>query len=80
MALDSLLTALRSHLERESPDLVAAYLFGSMARGEDRSTSDVDLALLYREPPPESSSSASSPPSGPVTRRIESKSLELAQT
>lgn len=33
-------------------DVVAAYLFGSVARGDDAAGSDVDLALLYRRDPP----------------------------
>jgi predicted nucleotidyltransferase len=32
-------------------DVVAAYLFGSAARGEDTPRSDVDIAVLF-EPPP----------------------------
>ena len=32
--------------------VAAAYLFGSLARGEDRQNSDIDLAVLFREPPP----------------------------
>ena len=46
----ALIEALRARL---SPDdgLVAAYLFGSVARGQARPDSDVDLGLLYREAP-----------------------------
>ena len=33
-------------------DLIAAYLFGSVARGEDGARSDVDVAVLYRRDPP----------------------------
>ena len=33
-------------------DLVAAYLFGSVARGRDHARSDVDVAVLYRSDPP----------------------------
>lgn len=33
-------------------DLVAAYLFGSVARGDDAAGSDIDVALLYRHDPP----------------------------
>ena len=46
---------LRDVLEAELPKLVpglaAAYLFGSVARGEDRPGSDVDLGLLYEIAP-----------------------------
>lgn len=33
-------------------DLVAAYLFGSVARGDDDARSDVDVAVLHRRDPP----------------------------
>lgn len=42
--------AIASFLEREVPGLIAVYRFGSSARGDDRPDSDVDLALLAREP------------------------------
>lgn len=32
--------------------LVAAYLFGSVARGDDHARSDVDVGVLYRHDPP----------------------------
>ena len=34
------------------PGLVAAYLFGSVARGTAKASSDVDFAVLYAERPP----------------------------
>jgi len=35
------------------PDIVAAYLFGSVARGTSRRDSDVDIGVLFaRTPPP----------------------------
>lgn len=40
---------IRPRLDRES-DLVAAWLFGSVARGEERAGSDVDLAILRPTP------------------------------
>jgi uncharacterized protein len=43
---------LRSFLAEHAPsDAVAAYLFGSFARGTAGPDSDVDVALLYAEPP-----------------------------
>jgi predicted nucleotidyltransferase len=33
-------------------DVIAVYLYGSVARGTDTSSSDVDLAVLYRTAPP----------------------------
>jgi uncharacterized protein len=38
-------------LLRTRGDVVAAYLFGSTARGQSRAGSDVDIAVLF-EPPP----------------------------
>lgn len=43
---------LAAALEREAPDIAAAYLFGSTARGEARDDSDVDLALLFGDEAP----------------------------
>lgn len=37
---------------RAGDDLVAAYLFGSLARGDDGPGSDVDVAVLHRRDPP----------------------------
>jgi predicted nucleotidyltransferase len=34
------------------PGLFAAYLFGSVARGTAKASSDVDIAVLYAERPP----------------------------
>lgn len=34
------------------PGVVAVYLFGSVARGTDGPSSDVDVAVLFEEPPP----------------------------
>ena len=36
---------------RTETDLVAAWLFGSFGRGDDRPDSDVDVAVLYRQTP-----------------------------
>lgn len=43
---------IRSELDAE-PDVVAAYLYGSVARGNQRRDSDVDVALLLEEDPPD---------------------------
>ena len=42
---------LRQALESK-PELVIAYLFGSVARGTDRAGSDVDIAVVYENDPP----------------------------
>lgn len=47
----ALQTRLRERLAREPEPLIAAYLYGSFARGEETAGSDVDLGLLYRTPP-----------------------------
>ena len=43
---------LRDYLAREVPEVVTAYLFGSVARNEARPSSDVDLAVLLDRDPP----------------------------
>ena len=42
----------RFFAERETGEAAAVYLFGSVARGDDRPGSDVDLGILYRRDPP----------------------------
>lgn len=44
--------SLRELFEAQPADVVAAYLFGSSARGTARARSDVDVAVLYTTPPP----------------------------
>jgi hypothetical protein len=44
--------ALRACFAAARPGLVAAWLFGSVARGTAGSRSDVDVALLFRRDPP----------------------------
>ena len=47
MDTDDIVTRLRDRLAPLPDDLVAVYLFGSVARGTARPTSDVDVAVLY---------------------------------
>ena len=42
----------RFFAERDTGEAAAVYLFGSVARGDDRPGSDVDLGILYRRDPP----------------------------
>lgn len=52
MATDELVSALRQHLAATGEGIVAAYLFGSHARGAARHASDLDVAVLLRGDPP----------------------------
>ena len=48
-----LIARVRGLLAERQAGIVCAYLFGSLARGEDRAGSDLDLAVLFAaEPPP----------------------------
>ena len=42
----------RFFAERETGEAAAVYLFGSVARGDDRPGSDIDLGILYQRDPP----------------------------
>ena len=42
---------LARELRRRASGLVAAYLFGSFARGEQQASSDIDVGLLYETVP-----------------------------
>jgi predicted nucleotidyltransferase len=44
----------RNHVDTVNhTDIVCVYMYGSVARGEARGTSDIDVAVLYaQEPPP----------------------------
>jgi predicted nucleotidyltransferase len=44
--------ALQEFFATTAPEIVAAYLFGSHARGTARADSDVDVAILYDPAPP----------------------------
>ena len=48
----ALSASLARALGTEDSGLACAYLFGSVARGEDRPDSDVDVAVLFRADPP----------------------------
>lgn len=52
MTRDELEAALRRFFERNRSDVVAAWLFGSRARGQSRPSSDVDIAVLFDKAPP----------------------------
>jgi hypothetical protein len=47
----SFASALQAVLAEAPSSVVAAWLFGSRARGDEGPGSDVDVALLFREPP-----------------------------
>lgn len=52
MDRDGTLEQIRETLAALDEGLVCAYLFGSTARGADRSNSDLDLAVLLADDPP----------------------------
>jgi hypothetical protein len=43
---------IRAFFEADRRGAAAVYLFGSLARGEGRADSDVDVAVLFDAPPP----------------------------
>jgi len=47
-----LIAILRNALVAPPPGVVAAWLFGSFARGTMRAASDVDVGVVYRDPAP----------------------------
>lgn len=50
--LEPLRQRLAAILASHAPGVVCAYLFGSLARGEERASSDLDIAALFRSDPP----------------------------
>ena len=48
----AIIETLRAGFAAADPSIVCAYLFGSVARGEQASSSDVDVAVLFDPPPP----------------------------
>ena len=52
MATATIEQALRELFAAERGGILAAYLFGSVARGTASARSDVDVAILYAVPPP----------------------------
>ena len=56
----------RFFAEREAGETAAVYLFGSVARGDDRPGSDIDLGILYRRDPPRTFSGLPLPLEGEI--------------
>lgn len=52
MTRDEILAATERQLQKHADEAVASYVFGSVARNTHRSSSDVDLAVLYGAEPP----------------------------
>lgn len=52
MTRDEIVDALRALFAERSDAVVCAYLYGSVARGEARAGSDMDVAVLFRRMPP----------------------------
>lgn len=49
---EEIIAITRDTLRNRASELVAAYVFGSVARGTHRAGSDVDVGILYRVEPP----------------------------
>ena len=69
MERDRIETAVQA-LCGEDPNVVAVYLFGSQARGTATPSSDVDVAVLYRDPPEQGLQALSLPLEGELERSL----------
>lgn len=71
MDREAIVRALQDHFAADPSDAAAAaYLFGSVARGEAGAASDVDVAVLFRSEPPAGLASLALPLEGELERRI----------
>ena len=48
---ESIITVVKQYFAHHVGDLVAVYVFGSVARRTSRASSDVDIAVLFTAPP-----------------------------
>jgi len=48
---ESTISAVEQYFAKQAGDLIAAYVFGSVARRASRPSSDVDIAVLFKTPP-----------------------------
>lgn len=62
--------ALQRHFAANPEDAAAVYLFGSVARGEDTATSDVDVAVLFGSEPPDGFAGLALPLEGALERQL----------
>ena len=48
---ESIISAVEQYFAKQTGDVIAAYVFGSVARRTGRPSSDVDIAVLFAVPP-----------------------------
>jgi predicted nucleotidyltransferase len=70
MDREQLIQEMTETLSSLDEHLVAAYLFGSVARGTDRADSDVDVAILLRSRPSEALDGVRSTVEGALERAL----------